>query len=71
MSNKVKSDFLFAEPSYLSGASRLLDLWGQYDEYNRSLNPAEADRRALAADWIVVGQDLQGAMDEVDLEEAA
>jgi hypothetical protein len=71
MSNKVKSGFLFSEPSFLSGASRLLDLWGQYDQYNQSLTPAEADARAIAADWIIIGQDLQEAMDEFNSEEAA
>ena len=71
MSYKVQTDFLFAEPSYLSGAARLLDLWGQYDEYNKSLNPAEADTRAIAADWIITGQDLQGAMDKFSSEDAA
>ena len=71
MSNKVKSDFLFAEPSFFSGAARLLDLWGQYDQYNQSLTPAEADARAIAADWIITGQDLQDAMEEFNSEEAA
>lgn len=68
---KAKSDFLFSEPSYLSGVARTLDLWGQYDEYNKSLSTAEADQRALASDWIAVGQDLQCAMEELDIEEAA
>jgi len=71
MSNKVQSGFLFADPSFLSGASRSLDLWGQYDQYNRSLNGAEADARAIAADWIITGQDIKEAMDEFDSEDAA
>ncbi len=64
MSNKVKSGFLYADPSFLSGLARTLDLHGLYDDYNRSNTPLEADARALAADWIVTGQDLQDAMDE-------
>jgi hypothetical protein len=56
--HKVKSDFLFAQPSFASGASRVLDLWGQFDEYNTSANGEEADAKAIAADWFVVGDDL-------------
>jgi hypothetical protein len=71
MSNKVQSDFLFAEPSFLSGTARLLDLWGKYDQYNQSRTPLEADARAIAADWIITGQDLQDAIDDFNSEEAA
>ena len=64
MSNKVKSGFLYADPSFLSGAARTLDLYGLYDAYNVSTTPVEADARALAADWIITGQDLQDAIDD-------
>jgi hypothetical protein len=62
MVKKVKSDFLFAQPSFASGAARVLDLWGQLDGYNISSTPEEADAAALAADWIIVGQDLCNAI---------
>jgi hypothetical protein len=62
MSKKVKSDFLFAQPSFASGAARSLDLWGQFDDYNISATPEEADAAAIASDWIIVGQDLCDAM---------
>jgi hypothetical protein len=71
MSNKVKSGFLYADPSFLSGFGRALDLHGLYDSYNASATPLEADTRALAADWIVVGQDLQDAMNEFQSEKIA
>lgn len=66
MSSKVQSDFLFAEPSFLSGASRLLDWYGYYDSYNSSRNGREADGRAMFADWRIVGQDINDAMVEFD-----
>jgi len=69
MSKKVKSGFLFADPSFFSGAARALDLYGTFDEYNVSRSPAEADARAIASDWIVTGDDLQHAMDECQSEE--
>jgi hypothetical protein len=62
MNRKIQSDFLFAQPSYASGAARLVDLWGQFDDYNRSDSPAEADANAIAADWLIVGQDLSDAI---------
>ena len=41
--NRVKSDFLFAQPSIASGAARVMDLWGQFDAYNDSASEKEAD----------------------------
>jgi hypothetical protein len=61
MGRKVQSDFLFAQPSFLSGAARSLDLWSVLDDYNISDTPAEADAKALAADWLVIGQDIGDA----------
>lgn len=62
MSDRVRSDFLFAQPSFASGVARIADLWGQFDDYNISNTPEEADSAALAADWIVVGQDICDAL---------
>jgi len=70
MSPKVKTGFLYSDPSFLSGLARTLDLHGLFDVYNSSNTPREADARALAADWIVVGQGLQNAIDEFHIENA-
>lgn len=58
----MRPDFLFASPSWLSGASRVLDLAGQFDEYNESASGDEADGMALFVDWRVVGQSLLDAV---------
>jgi len=68
MGSKVKSDFLFAQPSFASGAVRVFDFFGQFDEYNRSDTPEEADAKAIASDWIVVGQDIADAIEQNDSE---
>ena len=68
MIRKVKSDFLFAQPSFASGAARVLDLWGQFDVYNVSATPTEADANAIAADWFVVGQDILDAVEHGNAE---
>jgi hypothetical protein len=71
MSNKVQTGFLFAEPSFLSGAARTLDLFGLFDVYNRSNTPLEADTRAIASDWIITGQDVQDAIGQFESENEA
>jgi hypothetical protein len=71
MSNKrLKSDFLFAQPSFLTGFARGLDLGGTFDDYNSSADEATADLRAVAADWTITGTDLKDAI-ESDSKKAA
>lgn len=73
MSSKIKTGFLYSDPSFLSGLSRTLDLYGLYDAYNISESGTEADIRAIASDWMIVGQDLWDAIDRTEhqTEEAA
>ena len=56
---------LYAQPSALSGAARLVDLGGIFDRYNHSQTEAEADSRALASDWTAVANDLREAMKQM------
>ncbi len=56
------SDLLFAQPSWLSGLARTLDVAGQFDEYNESPNGEVANARAWLSDWRTVGQFLADAM---------
>jgi len=51
MSEKLKSDFLVASPSYASGVGRMMDWYGLYDLYNISRNGNEADAKAIYSDW--------------------
>ena len=62
MTNKIQSDFLFAQPSFASGVARLLDLMGQFDDYNSSETPEDADAAAIAVDWRIVGQHITDAL---------
>ncbi len=71
MIKRVQSDFLYAQPSFASGTARVFDLWGQFDAYNESENSAEADAKAIASDWAIVGQDIIDAMQQHDSECAA
>ena len=67
----MRTDYLFATPSFLSGVARLLDLSGRFDVYNDSVDPSIADARAIYSDWRMVGQDLAGAMTTVVVREQA
>lgn len=53
---------LFANPSFLGGVARTLDIGGTFDSYNDAPSSDEADFDAIASDWYAVGADLLGAM---------
>jgi hypothetical protein len=61
--------FLFSRASALTGAARLLDFWGQYDAYNRSIAGAEADAKAIYSDWRTVGEHLWEAYQHIGAQE--
>jgi hypothetical protein len=71
MVKRIKSDFLLASPSAIGGVARLVDWYNLYDAYNISTTPAEADGKAMASDWYIVGQDISDAIDEFESEEVA
>ena len=56
------SDLLFADPSFLGGAARALDIGAVLVEFNRSMTPEQADYNAISADWRAVGDDLRRAV---------
>ena len=56
------SDFLFARPSFLGGASRVLDLFGTLQEYNKPPTPQLADHQAMFDDFRAIGTDLEQMM---------
>ncbi len=61
----IKTFRLFAQPSFLSGTARLVDLGGVFDKYNKSQTEQQADSRALASDWSSVGNDLYAAVQQI------
>lgn len=69
MSNK--STFLFARPSFIEGAARVLDMGGTLQIYNESKTADEADRKAMKKDWEAVGEDVVNAAREYERREQA
>ena len=62
------SDYLFAQPSYLSGVARLLDLGGIYDDYNTSASPLIAEETAMMADALATARDIFSARQAMEVE---
>lgn len=60
---KITEDtgFLFAAPSFLTGFATVMDIGGSLLMYNVSRSGAEADERAIASDWAIVGSDILNA----------
>ena len=53
--------FLFADPSFLSGMAGVMDITGSLLIYNSSKTGADADTRAIASDWAVIGSHISDA----------
>lgn len=60
-----RSRFLFARPSFLEGAARLVDFGNVLNTYNAMPTPAEADGAALAFDFAVVRDELKRALEKL------
>lgn len=56
--NESRTDFLYATPTFLSGAATVFAVSGFSHRYNRSSTEFEADSRAIYSDWSLVGQDI-------------
>ena len=63
------TDFLFSQPSVLSGVASIIDLYGVSNDFNTSRTEEEADMMALRSDWITIGKDIRSAMDTIDNEQ--
>ena len=57
-----RSSFLFARPSLLGGAARLLDFGGTLNSYNVSATGQIADARAFREDWKAIGDDMRDVL---------
>ena len=68
--NNSYTDFLFPKTSFAIGAGTVMNLAGNFYDFNASETPAAADEIAIANDWAIIGNDmsvaLQNYSDEVD-----
>lgn len=56
---RYKTNILFIKPSVLHGIGSLLNITGNYFEFNYSNSGEETDRKAIENDWGVVGDDIR------------
>lgn len=56
------STYLFACPSFMEGAARILDFGNTLYQYNYSPTPEDADYVAIDSDWRLVGADVYRAL---------
>ena len=57
-----RSTYLFAIPRPWEGFGRLVDLGGNFDQYNTMPTDELADANAIWQDWAAVGEDLWAAV---------
>jgi hypothetical protein len=62
LGESIRSTFLFAVPSWQEGAGRLVDFADALTGYNITGTPEGADARAIAQDWLAVGDGLRAAL---------
>jgi hypothetical protein len=62
MSQRAQTDFLFPTGGFLTGAGSVFNIAGSYFLYNATSEDEDADSRAIACDWSMVGQDIRDAM---------
>lgn len=60
---KFKTNQLFPRTGFIKGMGSVLNISGKYFEFNYSKSATEADAKAIASDWGMVGQDLQYVLD--------
>lgn len=64
-----RTDTLFAQPSFLAGLGRTLDVGAtfRYHSYNEAPTPQDADEAALLSDFTATGEDIMDAIDLADV----
>lgn len=59
------TSFLYSTPSFLSGAGSVMNLAGNFYDYNTFDSGSEADRLAIENDFSMVGQDLSDVLENL------
>lgn len=62
--------YLLAKPSFIEGASRVLDLGATLQSYNGSESGERADYTALLNDWIMTGNDIRNSLKKHEREKS-
>ena len=63
---RFTTGFLFSTPSFLSGAGTVMNLAGNFYDFNFSESGFEADKMAIENDFRMLGQDIFDAIEKVN-----
>lgn len=58
----------FTSPSFLFGASRILDLGANFNKFNFKANTKDIDTLAGLSDWSIIGDDIKHTILNFDAE---
>jgi hypothetical protein len=62
---RYTSGFLFSSPSFLSGAGTVINLAGNFYEFNSFDSGFEADEKAIENDFRMIGQDICDVIEKI------
>lgn len=65
MNSNYTTDFLTSSNSFITGMGSVLNIGGNYFDYNSSESSEEADKKALCMDWRMVGKDMVSSMKSI------
>ena len=58
---RYRSNRLFHRASFIDGVGSIINVFGNYYDFNYSKTGEETDRKAIENDWGVVGDDIRNA----------
>ena len=59
-----KTNILFPRTSTIVGMGSLMNVAGNYFEFNYSESGEDADKKAVESDWAMIGQDIEDAINK-------
>ncbi len=65
---RFKTDFLLPKNNFWVGMGSVLNISGNYFEYDYSRSDSESDRKALISDWFNVGEDFRKSKEKFKIE---
>jgi hypothetical protein len=59
MNFQCETDFLTPQNSFIAGMGSVINIDGNYFDYNSSSSAEEADKKAIFMDWKMIGEDIK------------
>jgi hypothetical protein len=62
---EIRTDFLIKKRGFFSGFSSIFNLSGEISDFNTSKSGEEADLKAIASDWKMIGKDFANSIEKL------